>query len=74
MFVAVYRTSILGLGADEEGAINHALGTLKLLSDEESMHVCNHLKVRPISEAACDQIIYRKKGSLRIRNGAVEVK
>ncbi|KZK76292.1 hypothetical protein PsW64_05016 [Pseudovibrio sp. W64] len=73
MFVAVYRTSILGLGANEEEAINHALVILRELSYEESVHVCNNLEVKPITEQACDQIIYKESRALNLRNGAIVV-
>lgn len=72
MFVAVYRTSILSLGVDEEEAVSQALRFLKRLSDEESTHISNHLQIRPISEQACDQIIYKKGISLKMNNGVLE--
>ncbi|KZK96458.1 hypothetical protein PsAD5_02651 [Pseudovibrio sp. Ad5] len=71
MFVAVYRTSILSLGVDEEEAINQALCILKGLSNEESTHIASHLQIRPITEQACNQIIYKESISLKVINGEV---
>ncbi|KZL17617.1 hypothetical protein PsAD2_02953 [Pseudovibrio axinellae] len=71
MFVAVYRTSILSLGVDEEEAVSQALRILKKLPNEESAYISNHLKIFPVSEQACNQIIYKKSISLRIKNGVV---
>ncbi|WP_108820034.1 MULTISPECIES: hypothetical protein [Pseudovibrio] len=71
MFVAVYRTSILSLGVDEEEAINQALHILKELPNEESTHIANHLQITPISEQACNQIIYKEGISLKMENGVI---
>lgn len=72
MFIACYRTSILGIGEDEQSALAQALALLMTLGRSETKHAIKRLRVYPLSQTAAAAYAKDKYVSLVLINGVGE--